>query len=35
MIAGTEKEVTQFLMKKFGGHLSSLETVAKEDLDLV
>ena len=32
---GTEREVASFLQKKFTGKLSSVESIAKEDLDLV
>ena len=32
---GTEREVASFLQKKFAGKLSSVESIAKEDLDLV
>ena len=31
----TDREVATFLNRKFGGVISSIETVAKEDLDLV
>ena len=32
---GCEREVASFLTKKFVGKLTTVETVAKEDLDLV
>ena len=31
----TEREVATFLNKKYGGKIATIETVAKEDLDLV
>ena len=32
---GCEREVASFLSKKFQGKLAAVETVTKEDLDLV
>ena len=32
---GTEREVASFLQKKFAGKLTSVESLSKEDLDLV
>lgn len=32
---GCEREVSSFLSKKFQGKIAKLETVPKEDLDLV
>ena len=35
MLQDTDREVATFLNRKFGGLIASIETVAKEDLDLV
>ena len=35
MLQDTDREVATFLNRKFGGVIASIETVAKEDLDLV
>ena len=35
VLQDTDREVATFLNRKFGGLIASIETVAKEDLDLV